>query len=181
MIRRLTLFDSVVISPPAIEWPPCPDDRTSFAAYRASLQCRMKFAFPESELRNMYDANSDGSVGPPKAPGRIHEAIGSGEIKRDYSNIRVPVLALFEFPRTPPDRLRPGDPQPRSDEERAAVLAFATATKAFIDRWVANLKRGVPSARLVDLPAAGHYVFITREADVLREIRAFVAGLPARR
>jgi len=29
--------------------------------------------------------------------------------------------------------------------------------------------------------AAGHDVLLTREADVLREMRAFVAGLPSRR
>jgi uncharacterized protein (TIGR03435 family) len=67
-------------------------------------------------------------------------------------------------------------PQPRNDNERAAVGAFALATKAYVDRWAENLKRSVPDARLVDLPAAGHYVFLTREADVLRELREFVAA-----
>ena len=51
------------------------------------------------------------------------------------------------------------------------------ATKAFMDRWVDNLKRSVPDVRVVDLPEAGHYVFLTREADVLRELKAFVADL----
>jgi hypothetical protein len=36
----------------------------------------------------------------------------------------------------------------------------------------------VPEARFVDLPGAGHHMFITRETEVLRELRAFVAGLP---
>jgi pimeloyl-ACP methyl ester carboxylesterase len=52
------------------------------------------------------------------------------------------------------------------------------ATKAFVDRWTANLKRSVPDARLIDLPAAGHYVFLTREAEILRELRAFISRLP---
>ena len=52
------------------------------------------------------------------------------------------------------------------------------ATAVFVERWVKNLKSGVPGARVVDLlPGAGHHVFLTREADVLRELRAFVAGL----
>ncbi len=36
---------------------------------------------------------------------------------------------------------------------------------------------GVPSARVVILPHANHYVFLSNEADVLREMRAFLAGL----
>jgi hypothetical protein len=40
-----------------------------------------------------------------------------------------------------------------------------------------QLKRDVPDARLVALPGAGHFPFLTREAEVLRELRAFVAGL----
>jgi hypothetical protein len=35
----------------------------------------------------------------------------------------------------------------------------------------------VPNAKIVDIPGATHYLWITREADVLREIRAFVAAL----
>jgi hypothetical protein len=36
---------------------------------------------------------------------------------------------------------------------------------------------GVPSARVVRVPNASHYIFQSNEADVLREIRAFLAGL----
>jgi hypothetical protein len=37
---------------------------------------------------------------------------------------------------------------------------------------------GVPSARVVRVQNADHYIFISNEADVLREMRAFLAGLP---
>jgi len=154
--------------------PPCPIDRTSFSALRASLQCTMKFALPEAELRNTWLTNPDGSVGRFKTPGSVNDAIGRGQKKRDYSNIRVPVLALFEFPRTSLDELRPDEPQPRNDEERDALLEAGAMLKAFLDRCVENLKRSVPDARVVNLPAAGHFVFITREAEVLTEIHKFV-------
>jgi hypothetical protein len=36
----------------------------------------------------------------------------------------------------------------------------------------------VPSAKVVRLPNANHYVFMSNEADVLKEINAFVANLP---
>ena len=40
-------------------------------------------------------------------------------------------------------------------------------------------RRGVPTARVVVLHDADHYVFKSDEAGVLREMRAFINGLPA--
>jgi pimeloyl-ACP methyl ester carboxylesterase len=132
-----------------------------------------RFAFPEAELRNTHVKNPDGTMGGFKTPPRVHGAIAAGGRRRDYSNIRVPVLALFEYPR--PN----GGPgyQPKNEQERAAIETFSRATAAYVDRWMENLKSGVPRARFVDLPRAGHYVFLTREADVLRELRSFVGSL----
>jgi pimeloyl-ACP methyl ester carboxylesterase len=62
--------------------------------------------------------------------------------------------------------------------ERAAIEAFTRATAAYFDRWAMNLTNAVAGARIVDLPDGGHYVFITREAELLREIRRFIAQLP---
>jgi len=36
----------------------------------------------------------------------------------------------------------------------------------------------VPSAHVVRIPNANHYVFLSNEADVLREMNAFIATLP---
>ena len=129
---------------------------------------------PESEYRNVFEVRPDGSKGPYKTPQSIHDAIGSGDIKRDYSHIRVPVLALLQ---APPDHPDPNAVPPKNEEERAAIKAFGDATQAFVDRWRANLLRGVPSARIVRLPGAGHYVFLTREAACIAEIRDFIARL----
>ncbi len=157
--------------------PPTPD-RSSFGAYRASQLRADQFAFPESELRQMFTANNDGSVGGYKASdGSVHSAIGAGQKKRDYSNIKVPVLAMFEYPSPSRPASGTGMPQPESSEERAAREAYASATAAYVDRWVKNLKSGVPGARIVDLPEAGHFVFLSRQAEVVEEIRRFVASI----
>ena len=60
---------------------------------------------------------------------------------------------------------------------RAAIEAFTKARDAFTERWIRNLKSGVSDTRFVDLPGAGHFVFLTREAEVVKEIRDFVANL----
>ena len=132
--------------------------------------------FPESELRNIYETNPDGTMGNHKTAQSIFEAIGAGQIKRDYSKIQVPVLAIFEFPRSINDPLRQAEYQPKDEGDRAAIDAFNHATMAYVERWVKSLKGGVPDARLVDLPGAGHYVFLTREPEVLRELRAFLGS-----
>ena len=49
-------------------------------------------------------------------------------------------------------------------------LLWCVVTKAF--------ESGLPSARVVRLPHANHYVFQSNEADVLREMNAFIGALP---
>ena len=36
---------------------------------------------------------------------------------------------------------------------------------------------GLPTAHVVRIPRANHYVFLSNEADVLREMDAFLGGL----
>jgi pimeloyl-ACP methyl ester carboxylesterase len=162
--------------PAAMREPP-PTDNTSFRAYRDNQVRNKQGAFPESELRQLFVANPDGSVGRYKAStGTIHNAIGAGQKKRDYSHIRLPVLVFLELPRP---KESPGY-TPKNDEERAAIQAHGNAIAAYVERWIKNLKSGVPTARIVDLgeghdTSAGHFVFLTREADVVRELRAFLS------
>jgi pimeloyl-ACP methyl ester carboxylesterase len=39
-------------------------------------------------------------------------------------------------------------------------------------------EKGLPSSHVVRLPNADHYVFRSNEADVLREMNAFIGNLP---
>jgi non-heme chloroperoxidase len=152
-----------------------PVDQRTFGAYRISMACRLGFAIPESELRNQYET-VEGGVGPIKAPDWVMRAIGQGQVfRRDYSNIRVPVLAFVEVPR------RPDSYQPKNDDERDRIDQFVALSGVIVGRWTDKLKRSVPDARFVDLPGAGHYVFLTRETEVLRELHAFIAALSSRR
>ena len=161
--------------PPSTEPPVAPEseeEKKSFIGSRAAQLRTRKFAVPESEFRNVFETNPDGSKGKFKTQPEINKMIGDGQIRRDYSGIHVPVLAFFEFPRPSRD-LPAGDPP-----ELAAKNAFDAATTAFIDRWTINLLRGAGDVHLVDLPGAGHYVFLARESEVLRQSDAFLAALP---
>jgi pimeloyl-ACP methyl ester carboxylesterase len=146
-------------------------DTSTFAAFRTTRACALGFAIPESELRNQFE-NVNGGVGPVKSPDWVMRAIGQRQVfRKDYSNIRVPVLVLL-----------PGyvsEYQPKSDEERVLIEQFVARGRVIIGRWIDKLKRHVPDARVVEVPGGGHYLWMTREAEVLREIHAFIAGLPA--
>jgi non-heme chloroperoxidase len=69
-----------------------------------------------------------------------------------YSSIRAPMLALYAEIACQGD---PADPAPAED-----------------------FRRLFPSARVVCLPRSEHYLWHTNEAEVLREMRAFVDKLP---
>jgi non-heme chloroperoxidase len=159
------------LPPPVSPPPPRPTGDVPFDAYRAWQRKAEQFALPESELRSVFETNPDGTMGRHKTPRRIHNAIGEGQKKRDYSKIRVPVLALLDYPRT-----RPDEPPRDNEKDRAAVSAYLEATRKYVDRWIGNLLRGVAGARIVDVQG-GHFLFLTREKEVVQEMRNFVASL----
>ncbi len=73
-----------------------------------------------------------------------------------YRDIRGPILAIFASPH---------DPGP------------GVAQEAIAERQAAAFEKGLPNAKVVRIPNANHYVFLSNEADVLREMNAFIAGL----
>jgi pimeloyl-ACP methyl ester carboxylesterase len=120
----------------------------------------------ERDLREMQ--NDLQSRPPAAAPvPAITQAIFEGMQK--YANIPVPALAIFAVPHDL-GPLGGNDPATRAANEAREEATAGAQAKAF--------ERGVPSARVVRLPHANHYVFQSNEADVLREMNAFIGGLP---
>jgi pimeloyl-ACP methyl ester carboxylesterase len=66
---------------------------------------------------------------------------------------------------------------PKNDEERAAIAAYNSATQAYIDRYVAQVQRAAGPVRIVAIPGANHYIFLSDEAVVLQELQNFVRAL----
>jgi pimeloyl-ACP methyl ester carboxylesterase len=50
-------------------------------------------------------------------------------------------------------------------------------TLAYVNRWYKTLLAAPGGVRLVDIPGADHYAFISNEEDVLNELRAFLKRL----
>jgi pimeloyl-ACP methyl ester carboxylesterase len=102
---------------------------------------------PEGELRQ-HEAKPAARA----AADRVEQAILQGRQK--YTSLRVPVLAIYCLPH------QGDDPNEANDEAQA---------KAF--------ESGVRGARVVRLPHADRMVFLSNEADVLREMNTFLGGL----
>jgi pimeloyl-ACP methyl ester carboxylesterase len=60
------------------------------------------------------------------------------------------------------------------DQDRKTIEGVYAADFGYPKKFIQDLKSGVPGARVIELPGANHYVFLSNEADVLREIRAFL-------
>jgi len=94
-------------------------------------------------------------------------AVLAGEQK--YTNIPVPALAIYAVPHDLGPM--PGvDPAKRAALEAHDEMIAGAQARAF--------EEGVPTARVIRLPHANHAVYVSHEADVLREMNAFLARLP---
>jgi len=154
---------------------PADSDLKSFQAYHDWRIKTGQVAMPESELRAEFAENSNGTVGEYKTPDEVPEAIIAGREKHDYSQIRVPVLALVGFPKTPEEQSR--ENHITSERDRTIVAAvygmYVGMTRHRIDR----INRAAGGARVVDLWGADHYVFLSNPEDVLREMHGFLASV----
>ena len=127
---------------------PTPADRATFAAYRLWQARTDNMLFPESELRQQFTANPDGSVGHYKNHATVVQAIVNGEQKFTHlGNVRM--LAIYAM-----------DPGHGKEAQSAAF------------------EKANPTAPVVRLKNANHYIFLSNEADVLRAMNDFIATLP---
>jgi len=88
---------------------------------------------------------------------------------KKFADIRAPALAFIAVPQ---------DMGPwwntTEDPEVRRILALAQASK---ERVAKAFEEGVPSAHVVRMPNVSHYVFLTNEGDVLRDMNTFIAVL----
>ena len=154
---------------------PTPEpDRSSFATF--TKRSGLRVSFPEAEWRQQYAENPDGSVGQSLLNFTIRQAITvDARVKPNYAGIRVPVLAMYQAQR--PFEEVAAEYDIRNDQERTALRQQYTAIRTMYTRWQQELLAAIPTARIVELPGANLFMFLSNEADVLREIRAFAARL----
>jgi non-heme chloroperoxidase len=145
--------------------PPTEADLASFAALRQYYTRMQGFTYPEAELRIKRSVTAQGGVGAERV------FPGSRSLLTAITKfVQIQTPALFLVSAQHPGRWAEisGDPKVR---QQVAGL------RAVLERQAKAIQESIPSARVVQLPDANHYVFLSNEADVLREIRAFVGRL----
>lgn len=101
---------------------------------------------------------------PPRSP--VAAALNFGMEK--YTRIPVPVLAIYACPHN-------WGRFPNSDPARKAALV--RDDKARCTEWADAFRRGVPTAQIVIIPNADHYVYLSNGPQVAAEMNAFLAKL----
>jgi len=145
--------------------PPTEADLATFDALRQYYARVLGFTYPEAELRQQRSTTPEARVGPPRvSPGGRVLTAGM----KQYVQIPVPALVLVSS--QSPGRWADSNTDPVISKQIAGM-------RALLERQAKSIEDGVPTARVVRLPGAHHYMFLSNEADVVREIRSFVNGL----
>jgi non-heme chloroperoxidase len=160
----LQQVDNVEANEPPPQPQPTPADYENFDRYREFWKRTVGVDIPDGELQQDIQPTSDGRVEPRKSNG-LQPAIMAGMEK--YTEIKAPVLAIFAGPH---------DVGPYAQND-PALEKFNAYDADYMKRVADGFQKGVPSARVLLLPHASHLVFLSNEADVLREMRTFLAGL----
>jgi pimeloyl-ACP methyl ester carboxylesterase len=145
--------------------PPTEADLASFDALSLYYTRVLGFTPPEAALRLRRSVTPDGRVGPPLSfPGGQSLLT---EVKH-YVDIRPPALFIVSSQ----------NPGTWADSSTApAIKAQIAGLNALLERQAKAIKAALPGAEVVKLPRANHYVFLSNEADVLLEMRAFLGRL----
>jgi pimeloyl-ACP methyl ester carboxylesterase len=95
----------------------------------------------------------------------VPAAMRTGEQR--YTKISAPILAIFAVPK--PVSVRGVD--------EATLKAIVEAQAALDEAQAKAFETGIPTAQVVRIPNAEHYVFYSNASDVLIRIRSFAASL----
>lgn len=163
--RRINSAENPLNTPP--HGPPTAADKASFTAMTNWMATAVGYAPPEAELHESFHANPDGSVGDrnaaPEAAGTILKST-----EHFTQPMHLPILAIMGCPQNRGTSFQPDTP------EKIAAAAAADANQA---RQIDAFERGQPTAHVVRIPQAYHYIFFSNQAQVLTEMNQFLDTL----
>jgi len=153
--------------------PPVASDLASFGALGRYYDRINGFRFPESELQQQRVSAPNGAVGD------YRDSPGGGMLMQllthpnKYSRIPVPALFLFANPHS----LGTSVDQSTDPAVRTAANNYSVALSALTEKQENAVKNGVPTAHVVTIPDANHYIYLSSDDKVLKEMRTFISTL----
>jgi non-heme chloroperoxidase len=153
--------------------PPSQTDLASFSALQKYYERVNGLLFPEAELRAQRESTPAGGVGKQRdLPGTaLFMPLMTGTKK--YTAIPVPALVIFANPHSQGTWFG----ENTDSSVQTAAKTYSTALEALTERQEKSVENGVPTAHVITLPGASHYVFLSNEAEVLKDIDLFLASL----
>lgn len=125
----------------------------------------------EKEIAQQQEETKD--MPPPPPPAANMPSVGlaiMGGTQR-FRTISAPALVIFADPKD-------FSKWPMLKDNPKARAAMIASNNRNTEQQAVAFERQVPSAHVVRIANADHYVFLSNEADVLREMDAFIATLP---
>jgi non-heme chloroperoxidase len=138
------------------------------------LDAAYAYAFDDGHVPTMEQLMSIDTPQPP-APQAADLASFHAFLKSypKFTAIPGPALAIFAMPHTPgPWASTSTDPKVLQ-----AAKSYAAALTPLTQAQISAFQKAIPTARVVVLPNAHHYVYLSNRADVLRELNAFLETL----
>lgn len=122
----------------------------------------------EEEIKQ-HEQDTKNLTPTPVSPRMTPELFSIMEGRERFTAIHAPALVIFGVD---PKPVTGDDAQARAEAERQKLMVRDKRSQ------IAAVERQVPSAQVVLIPHAAHYVFRSNEADVLRAMNSFIATLP---
>jgi non-heme chloroperoxidase len=69
-------------------------------------------------------------------------------------------------------------PESSNPQVRKDARAYSAAERVLTTKQSRIFEDSVPTAQVVRLPGLQHYVYLSNEANVLREMKSFLSNLP---
>lgn len=155
--------------------PPAPDysdfDVQSVANFTAANVRFYGTRSPRSSLPGVYRFDASGAVVAPVTDPAIGKKIVESSQPANFGKIQAPALAIFApFSTTEPQLFYHYLPEEQKVEYHRVFPALITWQNDAISRF----RTGVRNSRVVELPGAPHYLYLSNEGQIVWEMRKFL-------
>lgn len=148
---------------------PKPADLASIYAFQNYMKGYFGGIIPEAEVRQDFRITEDGRIGEWLGHGYASQSVMLEQER--FHSIETALLAIFSYPSAPSP----------SQTSEPAKLAACRAAETSREEAQFAIFREQPHAKVIIIPNATHYIFLSREKEVVLQISDFVKSLPAKR
>src|ERR1700723_2219745 len=148
---------------------PKASDLASISAFQGYMKGYYGGVIPEAEVRQLFRIGEDGRVGEFLGHGYASQSVMLEEER--FHSIDTPLLAILSYPSAP---------YPSQTSAPANLAAYRAAETSREEAQI-SIFREQPHAKVIVIPNATHFIFLSREEEVISHISDFVNSLSAKR